>query len=62
MLFPSSWFFLNNFNDGIFFSGNHFCSGLPYNLLVVWMSVARFRLALVPGFGVAFDVWLGQPI
>lgn len=62
MLFPSSWFFLNNFNDGIFFSGNHFCSGLPYNLLMVWMSVACFRLALLPGFGVAFDVWLGEPI
>lgn len=27
------------------------------------MSVARFHLALlVPGFGVAFDVWLGEPI
>lgn len=46
-----------------FFSGNHFFSGLPYNLLVVWMSVARFRLALLfLGFGVAFDVWLGEPI
>lgn len=30
---------------------------------MIWMSVACFRLAiLLPGFGVAFDVWLGEPI
>lgn len=62
MLFPSSWFFLNNFNDGIFL----------WELLLLRLAVqfargldaggrAACTAILVSGFGVAFDIWLGEP-
>lgn len=62
MSFPSSWFFLNNFNDGIFL-WESFLLRLAVQLacgLDAGGDVLSHGL-LVPGFGVAFHVWLGEP-
>lgn len=62
MSFPSSWFFLNNFNDGIFL-WESFLLRLAVRL-ACGLDVGKGVLlhSLVPGFGVAFYVWLGEPL